>query len=356
VHRDLKPANLFCIRRSDGQLSIKVLDFGISKFITPEAGRHEMTTSTDFMGSPLYMSPEQMSLSKGVDARTDIWSLGVILFELLTGRPPFYAEAVTELAIKVANEPAPPLRAFVRDAPAGLEHVMATCLAKDRKARFQNVGELAVALKDFAPAQALISVERVLGTLRHAGISGGGGPPWGESRGGVPSSAEVTRLVPETAASWGQTGPRRRSGGKAVVVVGIATVVGVLAFGGALLVRKARRSTVAPAAQVAATPPPATVPVAVHAEPSVTTHEPPAVSSVRAIAGSLSPLAPASPVLPSAPAKPLARSVTPHRPTSGASIVPVAPSAAGPPPAKNSCDPPFYFDGKGARVFKKECL
>jgi serine/threonine-protein kinase len=356
VHRDLKPANLFCIRRSDGQLSIKVLDFGISKIVTPGAARHEITTSSAFMGSPLYMSPEQMLLPKSVDARTDIWSLGVILFELLTGRPPFDAEAVTELAIKVTNEPAPRLRAFLRDAPAGLEQVIATCLAKDRNARSQTVGELAVALKDFAPAQALISVERVLGTLRHARISGGGGPPAGEPRGGVPSAAAVTRLVRQTAASWGQTGPRGRSGGKAVVAVGIATVVGVLASGGALLVRKAWRSTVAPAAEVAATPPPATVPAAVHAEPSATTHDPPAVSAVPPIAESLSPLSPASPAPPSAPAKPVARSATPHRSTSGAVIVPAAPSASAPPPAKNSCDPPFYFDGRGARVFKTECL
>jgi serine/threonine-protein kinase len=274
----------------------------------------------------------------------------------LTGRPPFDAEAVTELAIKVTNEPAPPLRAFLRDAPAGLEQVIATCLAKDRNARSQTVGELAVALKDFAPAQALISVERVLGTLRHAGISGGGGPPSGEPRGVLPSSAAVTRLVRQTAASWGQTGPRGRSGGKAVVAVGIATVVGVLALGGALLVRKAGRSTVAPAAEVAATPSPATVPAAVHAEPSATTHDPPVVSAVPAIAESLSPLSPASPAPPSGPAKPVARSATPHRPTSGAVIVPAAPSASAPPPAKNSCDPPFYFDGRGARVFKTECL
>src|ERR1700733_7006308 len=88
VHRDLKPANLFCIRRSDGQLSIKVLDFGISKLTerTTTAQRMAFTKTTASMGSPLYMSPEQMRSSKDVDAQTDIWALAVILFELMTGR------------------------------------------------------------------------------------------------------------------------------------------------------------------------------------------------------------------------------------------------------------------------------
>src|SRR5580693_7216018 len=86
VHRDLKPANLFCIRRPDGTLSIKVLDFGISKAAGASMG---MTSTQAVMGSPLYMSPEQMGSSKGVDARSDIWALGVILFELVTGRVPF---------------------------------------------------------------------------------------------------------------------------------------------------------------------------------------------------------------------------------------------------------------------------
>src|SRR3984885_7032800 len=82
VHRDLKPANLFCIRRSDGQLSIKVLDFGISKMTDlTGSGQGSMTRTSALMGSPLYMSPEQMRSSKDVDAKTDIWALGVILFE-----------------------------------------------------------------------------------------------------------------------------------------------------------------------------------------------------------------------------------------------------------------------------------
>src|SRR5580692_2454920 len=117
VHRDLKPANLFCIRRSDGQFLIKVLDFGISKLtdLTGTGPGMGMTKTSALMGSPLYMSPEQMRSSRDVDAGTDIWALGVILFELMAGRPAFLAGSVTELAIKVANEAPPALRSFRPD-------------------------------------------------------------------------------------------------------------------------------------------------------------------------------------------------------------------------------------------------
>ncbi|MGA3122604.1 MAG: serine/threonine-protein kinase [Polyangiaceae bacterium] len=107
IHRDLKPANLFCIRRTDGQFVVKVLDFGISKLRrTPEGDRASgmsVTKTSALMGSPLYMSPEQMRSSKDVNAQTDVWALGVILFELLTGRAPFLGETVTEVAIHVAS-------------------------------------------------------------------------------------------------------------------------------------------------------------------------------------------------------------------------------------------------------------
>jgi serine/threonine protein kinase len=116
VHRDLKPANLFCVLRPDGQLSIKVLDFGISKRTDTgklsETPVMSVTRTATILGSPLYMSPEQMQSAKGADAQSDIWALGVILYEFLTGRVPFDGEAATEIAVKVATLQPLPIRAL----------------------------------------------------------------------------------------------------------------------------------------------------------------------------------------------------------------------------------------------------
>ena len=121
VHRDLKPANLFCIRRPDGQRWIKVLDFGISKLADPGV---DMTHANAVMGSPLYMSPEQMVSARSVDARTDIWSMGVILYELITGEGAFRGDNYPEVCMQVATKPPPKVRAKVPEAPPGLDDVI----------------------------------------------------------------------------------------------------------------------------------------------------------------------------------------------------------------------------------------
>jgi eukaryotic-like serine/threonine-protein kinase len=172
VHRDLKPANLFCVRRSDGLLSIKVLDFGISKMTTPgtEAGL-SMTSTGSKMGSPYYMSPEQMRSSKTVDAGTDIWALGVILYELLTVSVPFKGESITELAIVVTTQDPRPPRELRPDIPLELQAAVLRCLQKQRQHRYRHVGELALAILPFAPKRAKASVERISGIIQSAGLS-----------------------------------------------------------------------------------------------------------------------------------------------------------------------------------------
>ena len=360
VHRDLKPANLFCIQRSDGQLTIKVLDFGISKITTPGAAGHDMTRTSALMGSPLYMSPEQMQLSKGVDARTDIWALGVILFELLSGRAPFNAEAVTELAIKVANEPAPALRSFRFDAPEGLEKVIARCLEKDRARRFQTVGELAVALKDFGPKNARISVERVLGTLRKAGLSGDVLPASGQHPLVSVSSPALAGSVPQTDASWGQTAAGAKSNGRAVIGIAIAAVLGVAAVGGALVLRRPATPAAAASAAAATSPPPATVPTASLAQPSeaadtsvTPTIAVSALPSARPPAGPANPIpAPATPPTRPAGSVPVAAPPTPVAPPA---TPPAAPSASSP-ARKPNCTPPYTVDSAGNHQYKPECL
>ncbi|MBM4363359.1 MAG: serine/threonine protein kinase, partial [Deltaproteobacteria bacterium] len=112
VHRDLKPANLFLTKRADGSAQVKVLDFGISKAgVSSDSGADQSLTKTSaMMGSPLYMSPEQMRSARSVDARSDLWSLGAILFELMAGRPPFSGESLPELLARVLTDPAPALK------------------------------------------------------------------------------------------------------------------------------------------------------------------------------------------------------------------------------------------------------
>src|SRR5580700_6154639 len=206
VHRDLKPANLFCIQRSDGQQMIKVLDFGISKLGDATGAKSAaMTKTSAVMGTPLYMSPEQMRSAKVVDARTDIWALGVILYELVTGNAPFQAESVMELALNIAQEPPPPLRSVRPDAPAGLEAVILACVEKDPDRRYANVGELATALVPFTPPHARPLVDRIARIVRSAGLPSG--PRASLPDAGVASVPHETAAAPRTSL----TGPGARS-------------------------------------------------------------------------------------------------------------------------------------------------
>src|SRR5262249_41783198 len=124
VHRDLKPANLFLSHRADGTACIKVLDFGISKLADEggsEGGGFSMTKTNVVMGSPQYMSPEQMRSARNVDARSDIWALGIILFELLAGTPPFNAETIPDLCIRIIQDSVPFISQQRTDVPRGLD-------------------------------------------------------------------------------------------------------------------------------------------------------------------------------------------------------------------------------------------
>jgi serine/threonine-protein kinase len=171
VHRDLKPANLFLTRRPDGLDAVKVLDFGISKMPAGSATRSGMglTSKLSSMGSPLYMSPEQMSSARDVDLRTDIWALGVILYECATGLPPFEAETIPQLCAQILQESPPPMSDMRPDVPAKFEQVVLRCLHKKRSRRYPNVGELAVDLIPFAHKRARRSAERIARIVESTG-------------------------------------------------------------------------------------------------------------------------------------------------------------------------------------------
>ncbi len=159
IHRDLKPANLYRIVRSDGSPSVKVLDFGISK--VTNGSDASMTHTSSMMGSPYYMSPEQMTSAKNVDQRTDVWALGIILHELLTGRVPYDGETIPEVCAKVLQNPAPELSALRQGLPNELNFVLAKALAKAREDRFDDVAQLAAALAAFTNADGQRSIERI---------------------------------------------------------------------------------------------------------------------------------------------------------------------------------------------------
>ncbi len=151
IHRDLKPSNLFCVPRADGRFTIKIVDFGISKLAGALLADEESVTVTgNFIGSPSYMSPEQMHSASRVDERADIWSLGVVLYECLTGKLPFPAASYPEMCLKVTQAAPVPPRAHRPELPVALEHVILKCLEKAREQRYASVGELAEALREFA--------------------------------------------------------------------------------------------------------------------------------------------------------------------------------------------------------------
>jgi serine/threonine-protein kinase len=225
VHRDLKPANLFLARRPDRTTIVKLLDFGISK--SPVGATAGITSTQAIMGSPVYMSPEQLVSAKHVDARSDIWSLGVVLYEALAGTPPFNAESMPQIVTRILHTPAPPLSDARPDLPPSVGAIVERCLAKDPAARFGDVAELASALAPFVEDGAR-SVERIARVL-------------GRNDALPPQAALHAPSMRPGADAWGGTQAHlpRRSVGPWIVaaVVGACAVLGVAA----VVVRSTRR-------------------------------------------------------------------------------------------------------------------
>ena len=207
VHRDLKPANLFLTRRADGSPSVKVLDFGISKAaLASDAAGQALTQTAAVLGSPSYMAPEQLKSARQADPRTDVWALGIILHELMTGECAFRADTVPELYVSILQAPPAALRQRLPGAPPALEAVLLRCLEKDPARRYASVGELALALAEFAPARAQPSVERIatitgaMRSSRHASPRVSTAPP------GHGGGVEPT-IGPPIATAGGHRGP-----------------------------------------------------------------------------------------------------------------------------------------------------
>ena len=208
VHRDIKPANTFLVRRTDGRFAVKILDFGISKQIVE--GATTLTDARQSLGSPWYMSPEQMLDAAHVDARSDLWSLGVVLYEMLTGRRPFEGETVPEVCAKVLATSAPPLSELRPDLAPELQAIVARCLEKDPLDRFPNAASLGAALSEYL-TQGTDPVDASVIPTAHFDINASEG-----------SIAPV--------ATMGAVRRRRRHLAQGVGILGIAATLGLAAL------------------------------------------------------------------------------------------------------------------------------
>jgi len=322
VHRDLKPGNLFLARRADGSRRVKVLDFGISKALSGSSVEElSLTKTAALIGSPLYMAPEQMRSAKDVDTRADIWSLGAMLYEMLTGQPPYTGDSIPQLCAALLHDEPIPLRQHRPEIPEGLEQAVLRCLMKNRDHRFPTVWELGRALLPFAQPDSRIHVERaerVLGAndLSMSGMSPMTAPsslpqntvpaasapitplnvtPPAASAPITPLNVSPPAVMEPTVNSWGGSGlvavPKRRG---ALVAVGGLTAVFAAAFG----LWAARSSSSVPDSKALA---PATSPSAdsTKAERVPLLVQPPAPEAVPMLPPDASAIAttPASPVL-----------------------------------------------------------
>lgn len=164
VHRDVKPGNFFMCAHRQGQLHVKVLDFGVAKIPASVVTRHgegSLTDGNTLIGTPSYVSPEQLQNSKIVDARTDIWGLGVILYEMIAGQPPFRDPWVPRMLVKIAREPHVPLSQLCPNVAPEIDSIVQRCLAKNPADRFRGAADLGLALCDLAPPPEYL-IERLM--------------------------------------------------------------------------------------------------------------------------------------------------------------------------------------------------
>ena len=228
VHRDIKPANLFLHELPSGRVITKICDFGVAKQVFASEGAEtavDLTRTGGFVGSPMYFSPEQARNAKNVDARTDVWSLSISLYEALAGRRPWETcSSVGEIIIAVCTQDVPPLDEVAPWIPAGLGAVVHKGLQKDPARRYATMDELAAALEPFA-ARELVRTTLV-------GVSGGGARGVTAPRSAALVSSKTAYAATLSASSL--DAPRHR----ALRTLAISVSVLVLASGGALVWRK----------------------------------------------------------------------------------------------------------------------
>jgi serine/threonine protein kinase len=362
VHRDIKPSNLFLTRRPNGTPCIKVLDFGISKQLRSEieSGALDLTSTLAVLGSPLYMSPEQLRASRDVDARADVWSLGVTAYQLLCGVAPFEAASVPDLCFRIAQDAPASLRQRRPEVPEGLESVVLRCLEKNRDDRYPSARALSDALAPFAarsqgrtttptaeppepsprPADVAPSEVALVATLRAESKTGDVAASWG-------ATAPESRHAPSPA-------PRVRTGAWILAAAGVGAGVA----SAWLAIHARTHAPVDAPAMTAAAAPSAAIETPVNRAPSeAPSHavDPPTVDVARTPVAALAVVAAASSRPPAAPSGAPARAVAKGAPSApGSATLPGASLKA--PARKANCNPPYVIDSDGDRQYKRECL
>jgi len=331
VHRDLKPDNLFCTPGQDGAWAIKVLDFGISRLerLNQGSDSSSMTGPSAVMGTPLYMSPEQLRDSSAVDARSDIWSIGVVLYELVTGVMPFSGASLADILVKITTEPPSPPGMLNPSLAPGFESVLLRCLRKDRDERFANVAELARALQPFGPAGCGPLVDRVVRLAAESPIQISS-----DDKGGMPSVEPVAAPTPSSTPG-GVPAPltpapaARRPTTMQLVLALVALLALVVAW--RLTALRGRTSAVTPAG----------VGLVEQALPDKTSGGAPPIPAV----ASESDL----PIMNDPPAAAAHSGDLMKDPR-------VAPSTHSGPALKSLCNPPYTIDPQGRKKFRHECF
>jgi eukaryotic-like serine/threonine-protein kinase len=248
IHRDLKPANLFLGEGVDGSPCVKVLDFGISRM----SQRHGLSALTDpgmVLGTPSYMAPEQMEGSDALDARSDIWALGTILYELLVGKPPYTGDSLPQIFVKIMRSRRPKPSALRAGVRSGVDDIIAQCLELDPADRFQTVAELAWALSSLGAPRARDSAARISRVLERQSTEP---PPPGSLRSNLPTP--VAHAVRRWSRRLRRAMPHVGAALASVALLGVASVFGVLALRDAPDPEEVERTVTEPAPRPPAGP------------------------------------------------------------------------------------------------------